>query len=119
MLGWLYVWRGSFKINPDFPDVFAWMLGPIAELNPANDEIITAAITVGLLELLMGAVLLVRKTSRIAVVGLSAMHISILYLIGPFGLDWNAVVWPWNMARDNRAPRGTSAIMRQVTASDI
>jgi hypothetical protein len=32
------------------------------------------------------------------VVGAILMHVFILFSIGPWGHDWNSVVWPWNVA---------------------
>ncbi|WP_301930265.1 hypothetical protein [Ferruginibacter sp.] len=43
-----------------------------------------------------GLGLLFSKTKKTAAVLLTAMHIFILLLIGPIGLHYNKIVWPWN-----------------------
>ena len=50
------------------------------------------------IESFAGISLLFFKTRKAAVVTLMGMHFFILLLIGPFGLHYNKVVWPWNIA---------------------
>ena len=49
-------------------------------------------------ETAIGIGLLVRPLRMPAVVGAISMHTFILFAIGPWGHDWNSVVWPWNVA---------------------
>ncbi len=49
-------------------------------------------------ESLAGLCLLFSKTSKIAAIFLVVMHILLLLVIGPFGIHYNKVVWPWNVA---------------------
>lgn len=37
------------------------------------------------------------KTKKAAAWGMIGMHLLILYAIGPLGINYNTVVWPWNM----------------------
>jgi hypothetical protein len=41
---------------------------------------------------------LFKKTRKISVIFAILMHLTILLAIGPFGINWNEVVWPWNVA---------------------
>lgn len=50
------------------------------------------------IESLAGLGLLFPKTKKVSAIILVAMHIFILLLIGPLGLHYNKIVWPWNVA---------------------
>ena len=49
-------------------------------------------------EMSMGVLLFFARTRRLAVIGLTLMHAFILLALGPFGANYNSVVWPWNVA---------------------
>lgn len=51
----------------------------------------------GLIEFVGAFGLFFTKTRRYAALFLIAMHIFILLLISPFGLNYNSIVWPWNI----------------------
>jgi len=52
----------------------------------------------GICELAGGIGLLFGKTRKVAAVMLMVMHLFILVFLGPLGLRYNLVVWPWNVA---------------------
>ncbi|SHM47237.1 hypothetical protein SAMN05216524_102220 [Mucilaginibacter sp. OK098] len=56
-----------------------------------------AGYLLGLFELIAGTGLLFSKTKKIAAIALIIMHLFILLLLGPLGLNYNNIVWPWNM----------------------
>jgi uncharacterized membrane protein YphA (DoxX/SURF4 family) len=56
-----------------------------------------AGYLLGLFELVAGIGLLFPKTKKIAAIALILMQLFILLLLGPLGLSYNAIVWPWNM----------------------
>lgn len=98
VLAFLYIWSGIQKLNPVFATgVFPWLLEPISkalDLKPIE----SAAYVFPILECLTGVLLLVSKTRTLALIGLTVMHLCLLYLLGPFGHNYNAIVWPWNIA---------------------
>jgi hypothetical protein len=49
-------------------------------------------------ELAVGLLLLVPRTARLGVVGAWLMHVLLLGIVGPFGLDHSATVVGWNLA---------------------
>jgi len=51
----------------------------------------------GLLEMLAGTGLIFLKTRKIAAGFLIGMHLFVLLLLGPLGLRYNIIVWPWNV----------------------
>lgn len=96
----IYVWSGLHKINPGFVyDVYPWFVRPITDILPASLD--TAVLAMGvflpLFEVVIGVGLLVPRLRRLASMAAIGMHLSILALLGPWGLNWNSVVWPWNV----------------------
>jgi uncharacterized membrane protein YphA (DoxX/SURF4 family) len=90
----IYFWSGIQKLNSGFLyDTFPWMLNPFVSSVPA-----ALAVAAALTESLIGVGLVIRKSRRLAVVAVVAMHVFILVSIGPFGHNSNRVVWPWNIA---------------------
>lgn len=51
----------------------------------------------GIVESLAALGLLFTKTQKVAALFLIVMHIFILAMISPLGLNYNAIVWPWNI----------------------
>lgn len=51
-----------------------------------------------LVECIAGIGLLFAATKKIAAILLIAMHVFILMLLGPWGIQYNVIVWPWNIA---------------------
>jgi len=98
-----YFYSGLQKVNPHFIKQ-VWghtVLRDFLHL-PSNITLQSNILRLGyflpLLEITLGIGLLLKKTRRIAIYTLLAMHILILMLIGPFGLWYNIIVWPWNLA---------------------
>jgi hypothetical protein len=52
---------------------------------------------VAIAELLLGLGLLFRASRKMAAAALILMHLLIIVLVGPTGLNYNIVVWPWNI----------------------
>ncbi len=86
-----YFWSGAQKANLAFgTEVFPWLLGPLGErlgrLWPVAP----------VFEVAIGVLLLAPKTRPWGLAGVVVLHVLLLLLLGPLGLNYNAVVWPWN-----------------------
>ncbi|MFC6877103.1 hypothetical protein [Flavobacterium myungsuense] len=57
-----------------------------------------SGLSLGIIEVLSGIGLLFYKSQKQAAITLIVMHIFILLLISPTGLNYNSIVWPWNIA---------------------
>ena len=53
---------------------------------------------VPLVQVAFGIGLLTRRFRRVSLIAAVAMHLFILAMFGPAGLDWNDIVWPWTAA---------------------
>jgi len=97
ILAFTYFWSGLHKINPFFPkEMFiviadGFGLGALARENPE------AGFVAAGLEMGSGILLIFRITRNCGLILAIAMHLTILMALGPVGISWNAVVWPWNI----------------------
>jgi uncharacterized membrane protein YphA (DoxX/SURF4 family) len=98
IMGCTYVYSGLQKLNSKFvAEGFPWVLGtlhlhiPVAYLNYLGW-------IVPFIEVSIGLCLLTRRFRKIGILNGIVMHVFILYSFGPLGLNWNTVVWPWNVA---------------------
>jgi uncharacterized membrane protein YphA (DoxX/SURF4 family) len=95
-----YIFSGLQKINLNFTtNDFPWIVQPITRQFPSTLDFLDAfAMAVPFLQLAFGIGLLTQRFRRAALVLAVAMHLFILAMFGPFGLDWNKIVWPWTAA---------------------
>ncbi|MDB5182000.1 MAG: DoxX family protein [Candidatus Saccharibacteria bacterium] len=97
----IYIWSGLHKVNEAFiHDIFPWMLQPITSHLPValHPYLQATGVMIPIVEMSIGIALLTSKFRNLAVLAAVGMHLSILALLGPFGQNWNSVVWPWNIA---------------------
>jgi hypothetical protein len=96
-----YFWSGLQKANASFFEVtYPWLVGPLTSWSPewANSALLSGAYVVPVVEALIGLGLLTRRFRMFGVVGALSMHAFIMLCVGPWGHDYNTVVWPWNFA---------------------
>ncbi len=92
----VYVWSGLHKFNIHFvEDIFPWLLEPLRNFVTSFPP--ELAYGAGGVELLIGAGLLFCRSRNLMVIATFIFHGIILGLLGPFGHNWNHVVWPWNL----------------------
>jgi hypothetical protein len=95
-----YIFSGLQKMNFNFmANDFPWIVQPITRVFPSALDFVDAfAMAVPLVQLAFGIGLVTRRFRRAALILAVAMHLFILAMFGPFGLDWNNIVWPWTAA---------------------
>ena len=96
----LYFFGGIGKMNPAFiHDTWKYlMLHRWLDINTNNIWVTRSGYLLPLLEMLAGLGLLFKQSRKISVLILIGMHLVILLMLGPTGLNINHVVWPWNTA---------------------
>ena len=95
IMGCTYFYSGLQKMNVRFvTEGFPWVLNTLHIHVPGLGYLgwVAAAIEVSI-----GLSLLTRRFRKIGMINGVIMHIFILYSFGPWGRDWNSVVWPWNV----------------------
>jgi uncharacterized membrane protein YphA (DoxX/SURF4 family) len=98
VIGCVWFWSGAMKLNPAFAgDFFPGLMEPfgLGEWALNHPE---AAFLAGGMEAMAGVLFLIPRLRKYGLVTGLAVHGFILAALGPFGLNWNAVVWPWNIA---------------------
>jgi hypothetical protein len=98
-----YFYSGLEKLGYGFVTVLPEMFAPVFHLlrinvaNLSDRTLLPLAILLGLVECGSGVMLAFRRTRNSAVICLILMHLAILSWLGPWGTNWNYVVWPWNV----------------------
>lgn len=101
MIAAVYFWSGLQKLNPNFlTDTFPWLMEPITNhmAKGAINHFTWLGNMFPIIEFLTGIALFITPVKRVAVIMLFGMHLFILFVLGPFGHNYNPVVWPWNVA---------------------
>lgn len=95
-----YVFSGLQKLNSNFMFTdFPWLVQPVTALFPLIGKLVPLfGALAPFVQLAFGIGLLTRRWRRLSLVAAVAMHIFILTMFGPFGHNWNNVVWPWTVA---------------------
>lgn len=92
----VYFWTGIQKLNIQFiTDVYPWLIKVFEATKWLNDYP-SLGYGVGLFELLIGLLLLNKKTQKAGVLLGTFLHLGILALL--IKDNWNTVVYPWNVA---------------------
>jgi hypothetical protein len=101
IVAFTYLYSGLQKLNANFfADTSIWLLEPVVKAVPESvgDVLMSARVVIPFVETTIGASLLINPVRTVGVVLAIATHLFILVSIGPFGHNWNATVWPWNLA---------------------
>ncbi|NML55803.1 hypothetical protein [Chryseobacterium cheonjiense] len=99
----IYLFSGLHKINRDFLSV-VWLNMFLIDFLGLSMEFILKyklffmGLLIPVIEISLALLLLLSNYKKTISYLLITMHISILIFIGPFGLQYNSVVWPWNLA---------------------
>ena len=92
-----YVWSGLHKLNPNFAtEFFPWLSNVLLPESLVQNNAWLAYLAAAT-ELLAGVGLWFRATRRFALTVVLILHAFILCSLGPYGHNWNPVVWPWNV----------------------
>lgn len=95
-----YIFSGLQKLNLHFINVdFPWIVEPITNAFPAARGLLyVLGIGAPFIQIGFGVGLLTRKYRRVSLILAVSMHAFILAMFGPFGQNWNDIIWPWTAA---------------------
>jgi hypothetical protein len=95
-----YIFSGLQKLNLNFMENdFPWLVQPITKVLPSATPFLHLfGMAVPFVQVAFGIGLLTRRFRRASLITAVAMHLFILAMFGPAGLDWNNIVWPWTAA---------------------
>lgn len=98
-----YFYSGLQKINPHFIKLM-WQSAILKKTLHLplhllyNKNLLHIGYAIPVVEMALGIGLLFIKTRKPAIILIILMHILLLIFIGPFGINYNKIVWPWNVA---------------------
>jgi hypothetical protein len=100
IVAFTYIYSGLQKLNLNFMENdFPWLVQPITHLLPSTAAFLHGfGMAVPFVQVAFGIGLLTRRFRRVSLILAVAMHLFILAMFGPAGLDWNNIVWPWTAA---------------------
>ncbi|MFL5752143.1 MAG: HTTM domain-containing protein [Bacteroidia bacterium] len=96
----IYFWSGIQKLNPNFmADTWPWLIKPLESIfTPEGCTVILkSGYGIPFIEIFIGIALFSASAKRIAIPLAIGMHLLILILMGPFGHNYNPVIWGWNL----------------------
>jgi predicted DCC family thiol-disulfide oxidoreductase YuxK len=95
-----YIFSGLQKLNLNFiNNEFPWIVEPITNIFPSAHGLLYAlGIGAPFIQIGFGLGLLTRRFRRISLILAISMHAFILAMFGPFGHNWNNIIWPWTAA---------------------
>jgi hypothetical protein len=95
-----YIFSGLQKMNLNFiENDFPWLVQPITNVFPSSADLFHYfGMAVPFVQVAFGIGLLTERYRRISLLAAVSMHLFILAMFGPAGLDWNNVIWPWTTA---------------------
>jgi len=99
----IYLFSGLHKFNRDFlasvwRDMFLVDFLGLSMVFIVKYKLFFIGLLIPITEVVLAILLVVSKSKRKVSYFLILMHVSILILIGPIGLKYNSMVWPWNLA---------------------
>lgn len=103
LMGSIYVFSGLHKMSGAFL-YHTWEYAILERFLHVPREIARnpyvyyAGALLGLVEIVSGTWLLFAKNKKTAAWVLIAMHFFILIMLSPLGINYNMIVWPWNLA---------------------
>ena len=95
-----YIYSGLQKLNLNFMENdFPWLVQPITNMFPSTAHFLHGfGRAAPFVQVAFGVGLLTRRFRTASLILAVAMHLFILSMFGPAGLDWNSIVWPWTAA---------------------
>lgn len=97
-----YFFSGLSKFNPGFIDS-VWSIHILHRFMHVPTHYIHHPLiqlmgyTLPIMEFAGALLLLSRRTMAVGAWSIIAMHVFILFFMGPLGINYNRVVWPWNL----------------------
>jgi hypothetical protein len=95
-----YIFSGLQKVNFNFiENDFPWLVQPITNVLPSTTGLFHYfGMAVPFVQVAFGIGLLTKRYRRVSLLLAVSMHLFILAMFGPAGLNWNNIVWPWTAA---------------------
>jgi hypothetical protein len=99
----IYFFSGLGKMNPLFSQYLRNVIVGFGIFHESNSRIYNmlfyhVGYLLGIIEILLSIGLLFSRTVKAAAIFLILMHLCILVIFGPLGINYDKIIWPWNIA---------------------
>ena len=97
----VYLWSGLHKLNPNFvQSTFSAILAKLFHITSHStiNSLLPLGYAIPLIEIFIGVALYTTRFRNLGVAVAIATHAFILTYLSPLGIDYNYVVYPWNLA---------------------
>jgi hypothetical protein len=99
----IYFYSGIGKLNPGFlfsvwNEMIVHRFLKLDTITADNRIFYYAGYLIGLVEMLSAIGLIFKPLKKISAILLILMHCFNLLVLGPFGINYNIIIWPWNIA---------------------
>jgi hypothetical protein len=97
-----YIYSGIGKLNEGYltlvwENIFLKKIFKLSEVSMQQSLVRYGGYITAVAETIFAVGLFFSKTKKASAYGMIFMHLLILYAIGPLGINYNTVVWPWNI----------------------
>lgn len=96
----IWFWSGLHKISAAYVAIgYPWMVHPLLRFVPADYHqwFLSSSFLSPIIESGGALCLLFPRTRPLGLLTICGMHLTILLIFGPLGLNWNPSVWSWNL----------------------
>src|SRR5579883_117719 len=95
-----YLFSGLQKLNQNFiQNDFPWIVSPVTEVVPAAAPALQwLGMAAPFIQIAFALGLLTHRFRWMSLIAAVGMHVFILGMFGPLGLNWNNIIWPWTTA---------------------
>jgi len=102
LLASIYFYSGLHKLNAAFlnqtwKNVFLKPIFNISDDYFTNRWIYYSGYLLALFEIALGLGLIFLKNKKLVLIAIALMHLFLILILGPTGLNYNSIVWPWNL----------------------
>jgi hypothetical protein len=94
----IYIWSGFSKLSFGFVHYVLPELLQAAGVALPTELIVRIGLLFPLAEIAIALGLLLPRTRPLCLAAAIVMHAFVLLAVGPFGQNYNTIVWPWNVA---------------------
>lgn len=99
----IYFFSGLGKMNPLFSQYLRNVIVNLGIFHASDSHINNmllyhAGYFLGIIEILLSIGLLFKRTVKATALFLILMHLCIIVIFGPLGINYDKIIWPWNIA---------------------
>ena len=102
ILAAMYFYSGLSKVNPLFVNavwyqIILTRLFHVSYATAHQPLVYHIGYLLAVIEIVLSIALFFKRTKKAAVILIAVMHLIILFMFGPWGINYDIIIWPWNI----------------------